>query len=71
MNIVLAVLMALFFLKRLTKFALWLLVPYSIRIKRISSYYAREQRIIGVYDTVTLLCVVARSPHPGASGCAW
>ncbi|MDP4510564.1 hypothetical protein [Nonomuraea turcica] len=59
MTIVLAVLMALFYLQGLVKFGLWLVVPYSTRIKRISSYYARDQRVIGVYDTVTLLCVVA------------
>jgi hypothetical protein len=59
MTIVLAILMALFYLQGLVKFGLWLLAPYSLRIKRISSYYARGQRVITLYDTITLLCVVA------------
>ncbi|QFY09760.1 hypothetical protein GBF35_26700 [Nonomuraea phyllanthi] len=68
MTIVLAVLMALFYLQGLAKFGLWLLVPYSTRIRRISSYYARDQRVISLYDTVTLVCVVAVVVLQFASG---
>lgn len=35
------------------------LVPYPTRIRRIASYYERGGRIIGIYDTVTIVIVVA------------
>ncbi|MFI6707803.1 hypothetical protein ACIBF7_15275 [Nonomuraea sp. NPDC050478] len=59
MTIALGIVIALFYLQALAKFGLWLLVPYDVRIKRIAAYYARSQRLIGIYDTLTLLCVVA------------
>jgi hypothetical protein len=59
MTITLGLLIALFYLQALAKFGLWLLAPYHVRIKRIAAYYARGQRLIGIYDTLTLCCVAA------------
>ncbi|WP_433519610.1 hypothetical protein ACQP2T_31120 [Nonomuraea sp. CA-143628] len=59
MTIALGILIALFYLQALAKFGLWLFAPYHVRIKRIAAYYERGQRLIGIYDTLTLLCVVA------------
>jgi hypothetical protein len=39
--------------------AVGFLVPYPTRIRRIASYYAREGRTVSVYDTVTLVIIVA------------
>ena len=41
------------------KFAVGFVVPCPIRIRRIASYYQRGGRIISIYDTVTLITVVA------------
>jgi hypothetical protein len=41
------------------KFAVGFVVPYPTRIRRIASYYQRRGRIISVYDTVTLIIIVA------------
>src|SRR5262245_13675639 len=43
----------------LVKFAAGYLVPYPTRIRRIAAYYDRGGRIISIYDTVTLLVIVA------------
>jgi hypothetical protein len=58
-NMVLAlqILLIAFCVQGLVKFAAGFLVPYPTRIRRIASYYARGGRIIGIYDTVTLLII--------------
>jgi hypothetical protein len=48
----------LFCIQGLVKFAVGFLVPYDTRIKRISSYYERDGRIISIYDTATLVIIV-------------
>jgi hypothetical protein len=40
------------------KFVVGFLVPYSTRVRRIASYYSRDGRIIGVYDTASLIVIV-------------
>lgn len=55
LTIALTVLLILFCLQGLAKFAIWFLVPYEKRIKRIASYYERDGRIISIYDTITLI----------------
>lgn len=57
-TIVLAILLVLYSLQALAKFVIWLLVPYSTRIQRISSYYDKDSRTIGIYDTVGLFSLV-------------
>jgi len=55
----LTIVLILFCIQGLVKFAVGFLVPYDTRIKRISSYYERDGRIISIYDTVTLVIIVA------------
>jgi hypothetical protein len=43
----------------LVKFVVGFLVPYDTRITRISSYYQRDGRIIGIYDSITLVIIAA------------
>jgi hypothetical protein len=59
MEIALIVLLVLYSLQSLAKFAVWALVPYETRISRIASYYAKEHRVISTYDTVTLVMMAA------------
>jgi hypothetical protein len=59
MSVALTVVLIAFCLQGLVKFAVGFLVPYSIRIRRIASYYERDGRIISIYDTVTLVIIVA------------
>lgn len=58
MSVLVAVVLLLFCLQGLVKFAVGFLVPYSTRIRRIASYYERGGRVIAVYDTVTLVILV-------------
>ena len=53
------VLLIAFCLQGLVKFAVSFAVPYRTRITRITAYYRRDGRIISIYDTVTLVIVVA------------
>jgi hypothetical protein len=55
MSTVLTVLLIAFCLQGLVKFAVGFLVPYETRINRIASYYRRDGRVIGIYDSVTLV----------------
>jgi hypothetical protein len=48
-----------FCLQGLVKFAVWFLVPYETRIRRIASYYDRDGRIISFYDSITLIIMAA------------
>ena len=57
-TIVLAILLVPYSLQALAKFTVGLLVPYSARIRRISSYYDKDSRTISIYDTVSLLSLV-------------
>jgi len=41
------------------KFAVGFMVPCPIRSRRVASYYQRGGRIISIYDTATLITVVA------------
>lgn len=56
---VLTILLIAFCLQGLLKFAVGFLVPYGTRIRRIASYYEREGRIIGIYDSLTLIIMAA------------
>jgi hypothetical protein len=58
MEFVLAILLIAFCLQGLVKFAVGFLVPYQTRIRRIAAYYARDGRIISIYDSVTLVIMV-------------
>ena len=59
MSVVLTTVLIAFCIQGLVKFAVGFLVPYHTRIKRISSYYERDGRIISIYDSVTLVIIVA------------
>jgi hypothetical protein len=59
MVLVLQILLIAFCVQGLVKFAVGILVPYPTRIRRIASYYNRGGRIISIYDTATLLIIVA------------
>ena len=50
--------MIAFCIQGLVKFAVGFLVPYDIRIKRISSYYKRDGHIISIYDSATLAIIM-------------
>ena len=58
MTIALTILLIAFCIQGLVKFAVGFLVPYSSRIKRISSYYKRDGHIISVYDSATLVIIM-------------
>jgi hypothetical protein len=58
MSVMLALILIAFCVQALVKFAVWFLVPYPTRIRRIASYYQRGGRIIGIYDTITLATIV-------------
>lgn len=59
MSIALTFLLIAFCVQGLVKFAVGFLVPYRTRIRRIASYYQRDGRIISIYDSVTLVIIVA------------
>ncbi len=59
MSIVLTIVLIAFCVQGLVKFAVGFLVPYSTRINRIATYYRRDGRIISIYDSVTLVIIVA------------
>ncbi len=59
MSIVLTVVLIAFCVQGLVKFAVGFLVPYQTRIGRIATYYQRDGRIISIYDSVTLMIIVA------------
>jgi hypothetical protein len=57
-TVALTILLIAFCIQGLVKFAVGFLVPYSSRIKRISSYYKRDGHIISVYDSATLAIIM-------------
>jgi hypothetical protein len=59
MSIVLTIVLIAFCVQGLVKFAVGFLVPYPTRINRIATYYRRDGRIISIYDSVTLVIIVA------------
>jgi heme/copper-type cytochrome/quinol oxidase subunit 2 len=59
MSVVLTILLIAFCIQGLVKFAVGFLVPYRTRVARIATYYERDGRIISIYDTVTLVIIVA------------
>lgn len=59
MSIVLTIVLIAFCVQGLVKFAVGFLVPYQTRINRIATYYRRDGRIISIYDSVTLVIIVA------------
>ena len=59
MSVALTVLLIAFCLQGLVKFAVGFAVPYRTRITRIAAYYRRDGRVIGIYDTVTLVIIIA------------
>ena len=78
MSVALTVLLIVFCLQGLVKFAVGFAVPYRTRITRIAAYYRRDGRIISIYDTVTLVIQIFfhrfsepltgdRTPEPDAA----
>ena len=59
MSVVLSILLIAFCIQGLVKFAVGFMVPCPIRNRRVASYYQRGGRIISIYDTATLITVVA------------
>lgn len=59
MSIALTILLIAFCVQGLVKFVVGFAVPYRTRIARISAYYRRGGRIIGIYDSATLIVIVA------------
>ena len=59
MSTALTIALILFCIQGLVKFAAGFLVPYRTRITRIAGYYERGGRIISIYDTLTLVIIVA------------
>ena len=59
MSVVLTIVLIAFCVQGLVKFAVGFLVPYPTRINRIATYYRRDGRIISIYDSVTLVIIVA------------
>jgi hypothetical protein len=59
MSVVLSILLITFCIQGLVKFAVGFVVPCPIRSRRVASYYQRGGRIISIYDTATLITVVA------------
>ena len=59
MSIVLTIALIAFCVQGLVKVAAGFLVPYQMRIARIATYYRRDGRIISIYDSVTLVIIVA------------
>jgi hypothetical protein len=59
MSVALTIVLIAFCAQGLVKFAVGFLVPYPTRIKRIASYYQRDGRIITIYDSGTLVIIVA------------
>jgi hypothetical protein len=58
-SIALTILLIAFCVQGLVKFVVGFAVPYRTRIARISAYYRRGGRIIGIYDSATLIVIVA------------
>ena len=59
MSIALTILLIAFSVQGLTKFVVGFAVPYRTRILRIEDYYRRDGRIISIYDSVTLVVIIA------------
>ena len=59
MLIALTILLIAFCIQGLVKFVVGFAVPYRSRIARIGAYYRRDGRIISIYDSVTLIIIVA------------
>ena len=58
MTTALEILLLLFCVHGLFKFTVGFLVLYERRIKQISSYYEKDSKVIGAYDTVMLVLIV-------------
>ena len=67
MSTALTIVLILFCVQGLVKFAVGFLVQYRTRITRIAGYYERDGRIIGIYDTLTLFINLL----PGAASAKW
>lgn len=59
MLIALTILLIAFCIQGLVKFVVAFAMPYRTRIARIGAYYRRDGRIISIYDSVTLIIIVA------------
>ncbi len=59
MSVALTVLLIAFCLQGLVKFVVGFAVPYRTRIARIAAYYRRDGRVIAIYDSVTLVIIIA------------
>ena len=59
MSVALTIVLIAFCIQGLVKFAVGFLVPYRTRIARVAGYYERSGRIISIYDSVTIVIIVA------------
>lgn len=59
LTVALSVLLVLYAVQALAKFVIWAAVPYDTRIRKISTYYDRDNKIISTYDTISLITLVA------------
>ena len=55
MRVALTVLLTLYCLQSLAKFAIHFFVPYDKRIRRMAANYSQDHRLISRYDTITLV----------------
>lgn len=58
MKLALQILLALYCVQSLVKFGVHFLVPYGRRIRQMERNYAKDRRVIGIYDDITLLIQV-------------
>lgn len=55
MKLALQILLALYCVQSLVKFGVHFLLPYDRRIRQMERNYAKDHRVIGLYDDITLL----------------
>lgn len=55
MKLALVILLILYCVQALAKFAVHFLLPYDRRIRQMARNYAKDHKVIAVYDNVTLL----------------
>ncbi|GAA4996284.1 hypothetical protein [Actinopolymorpha pittospori] len=55
MELALKVLLILYCVQSLVKFAVHFLLPYGTRIRQMEKNYAKDHKVIAIYDEITLL----------------
>lgn len=58
MKLALEILLILYCVQALAKFAIHFLLPYDKRIRQMARNYAKDHKVIAVYDNITLLVQV-------------